>query len=357
MMILLTSIINTPAIWLYLLALLIIISIIIWKKWYILSKENLFQQKLFWFSIGIPLLSFIYFGVFAWSGKAPILSAHGYSRFYEISKFPLLILASSVPLASIVNNIHRTIQIESQINTSESKNAIDRYLAHEKNFIEKIKEIPSFNIIETNDPNGGIKDNKDNPGYKIAIKDKINISNPYHLYKKIYPKATMEVEASYAHNEEFITKMEDHLNIINKNLERNELDNTLLAPRSISKLNEVSYHTALLLEHLCIENISLATYKLRSGNKEMKTFTDNEYMFLEVLEAAYHISRKIYFLIKGNESPNFENIASYIYDAEPSFDIFANAKLQDSIYSPSWLAYVTKELHVAKSGGNVAAVK
>jgi len=355
MMILLTSIINTPAIWLYLLALVIIISIIIWKRWYILSKENLFQQKLFWFSIGIPLLSFIYFGLFAWSGKAPVLSAHGYSRFYEISKFPLLILASSVPLASIVNNIHRTIQTESQINTSESKNAIDRYLAHEKNFIEKIKDIPSFNIIEANDSNGGIKTNIYDPSYKIAVKDKINISNPYHLYKKIYPEATMEVEAKYDYNEDFLKKTEDYLDIINKNLERSDIDNTLLAKLSLRKLNEVSYYTALLLEHLCVENISLAVYKIRSGNKEMKTFTDNEYMFLEILEAAYHTSRKVFFLVKGIESSKFENITSYIYDEEPSFDIFKDAKLQHSIYSPSWLAYVTKELHVAKGGGNMAA--
>ncbi|HBM8578365.1 TPA: hypothetical protein L0V48_004559, partial [Escherichia coli] len=130
----------------YILAIILFAFVSIYKKWYILDKRNLFQQKLFWISIAVPLLSFIYFGAFAWFGKIPVLSAHGYARFYEISKFPLLILASSVPLASIVNNIHRTIQTEAQINSSEIKNAIDRHFAHEKNFVDKIKEISSFTM-------------------------------------------------------------------------------------------------------------------------------------------------------------------------------------------------------------------
>lgn len=67
-------------------------------KWYLLNEQNLIKQKLFWLSIGIPVLSFFYFGIFAWWGKVPVLSAHGYTRFYEISKFPLMLLASSVPL-------------------------------------------------------------------------------------------------------------------------------------------------------------------------------------------------------------------------------------------------------------------
>lgn len=63
-------------------------------KWYLLNEQNLIKQKLFWLSIGIPVLSFFYFGIFAWWGKVPVLSAHGYTRFYEISKFPLMLLNS-----------------------------------------------------------------------------------------------------------------------------------------------------------------------------------------------------------------------------------------------------------------------
>ncbi|EPF4654369.1 hypothetical protein ACSSQ8_003268 [Cronobacter sakazakii] len=354
-MTLLTAIIKNPAILSYLIALLTLIIIIICKKWYVLSKENLFQQKLFWFSIFIPLLSFIYFGIFAWWGKTPVLSAHGYARFYEISKFPLLILASSVPLASIVNNIHRTIQTESQISTAESKNAIDRYLAHEKNFIEKIKEIGNFSILETTGADGKIKPNKYDSNYKIATKDSINITNPYHLYKKMYPSASMKIEASYNFDQGFISKIEESLNIINNNLERKESDNTLKEPLSLHKLNAVSYNIALLFEHLCIDNISLAFYKISDDKEEIKIYTDNEFMFIEILEAAYHISRKLTYLITGNELSTFENILSYIYDAEPGFDIFNNARFQHSIYSPSWLAYVAPEVRVITSGDNMAA--
>ncbi|TDN58455.1 hypothetical protein [Scandinavium goeteborgense] len=353
-MILLTSIIDNPAICSYLLALLIIFAIIIWRKWYILNKENLFKQKLFWFSIGIPLFSFIYFGAFAWWGETPILSAHGYARFYEISKFPLLILASSVPLASIVNNIHRTIQTESQINTSESKNAIDRYLAHEKNIIEKIKEITIFNILEIKDAKGEIKKNKYNSEHKIAIRDTVSISNPYHLYKKIYPTTTMDVNSDYNFDREFIEQIVESLNIINESLERNATNNTLISP-CLNKLNTVSYNIALLFEHLCIDNISLAFYKIRTSNNEIKIFTDDEFIFLEILEAAYYISTKLIFIMTGSQPPTFNNIISYIYDSEPTFNLFDNVEGTHHIYSPSWLIYVTPEVIVKSNGDNMAA--
>ncbi|RWT91174.1 hypothetical protein DN590_19380, partial [Citrobacter freundii] len=132
------------------------------NKWYRLTEKSLLEQKLFWLSIGLPLFSFFYFGIFSWWGKTPVLSAHGYARFYEISKFPLMLLASSVPLGAIVNNIHRTIQTETQLLRTENqielvkiKNKSDSFYAHQKSYAEIFKTVPSFlvsrNFNEHND--------------------------------------------------------------------------------------------------------------------------------------------------------------------------------------------------------------
>ncbi|WP_419057228.1 hypothetical protein, partial [Kluyvera georgiana] len=142
---------------------------------------------------------------------------------------------------------------------------------------------------------------------------------------------------------------------INKILNRNKSDNSLIEASSLQKLYEVSHNISLLFEHLCVDNISLAFYEIRNDHEEIKIFTDNEFMFMEILEAAYHMSRKLIFLITGNEALNFENISSYIYDSEPSFNIFENAEYKHSIYSPSWLAYVAYEVIAREDGGNVAA--
>ncbi|MBN3121960.1 hypothetical protein [Pectobacterium brasiliense] len=183
---------NHPGIFYYLLAIFILIIISTWKKWYILDKRNLFHQKLFWLSVGVPTISFIYFGIFAWWGKTPVLSAHGYARFYDISKFPLLLLASSVPLASIVNNIHRTIQTEAQIETSETKNAIDRHLAHEKNFIEKAKEILLYDIRNAVNHKGELKTliftdediSPEEAATNLLKTSNLKVTNPYLLYSQ-----------------------------------------------------------------------------------------------------------------------------------------------------------------------------
>lgn len=115
--------------------------------WFTLNDGNLFRQPLFILSILLPFYYFIIFGCWTWKGHGLLLSAQGFSSFLEMSKLPLLILASSVPLASIVNNIHRTIQTESQINSSKVKNNADAYYSHLKLFIETITSFPTL-ILE-----------------------------------------------------------------------------------------------------------------------------------------------------------------------------------------------------------------
>lgn len=339
----------------YILAIIILAFVSIYKKWYILDKRNLFQQKLFWISIAVPLLSFIYFGVFAWFGKTPVLSAHGYARFYEISKFPLLILASSVPLASIVNNIHRTIQTEAQINSSEIKNAIDRHFAHEKNFVDKIKEISSFTMQSFVDDASKYYNYNDNNKIKILTTHEIKISNPYLLYSNIYTESSMDITSNYSPDENFKESILSILDTINNNLSKDKVTPHSNAEDHLTRLNTISYNIAKLLDTLCVDCISIAYIELKINGTKIRTFTLTESMLAGSLEAAFYLSKKILKLAYGFQLQNYSNIYNYLYIGEIKFDTEQFSKFLQPFYSPEWSAYVMEKPVTVNDGGTLAA--
>ncbi|MEQ9902328.1 hypothetical protein [Pectobacterium aroidearum] len=344
-------IISHSGVFFYTSVILLLIIISIWRRWYILDKKNLFQQKLFWISIGVPLLSFFYFGAFAWYGKSPVLSAHGYARFYEISKFPLLLLASAVPLASIVNNIHRTIQTEAQIEAAETKNAIDRYLAHEKNFVEKAKELLTYDIRSAVNHKGELKnitfhgDNiKPEDAETNVLKTRnLKVSNPYLLYSKIYKESTIHPTSSYEPNIYFLKKIETLLKSIDDNLIINTDIKQLSTNEYIERLNAISYNTVLLLDTLNVECTSNLLTTIKKGNISIITFTINENIFIDILEAAYYISKKLVSLIYGTELENYYHLRSYLYSdsAGNRFDFHDNIKNVYDFHSPEWKSYAS----------------
>lgn len=174
------------------------------KGWLNLNHKSLFHQKLFWISILIPFLSFLYYGLWAWYGHTPDLSAAGFEVFYNISKVPLLFLAASVPLASIVNNIHRTIQTEKQIAEAERKNFSDSYYTHFKNTLDLMKGVESNAITLSLD------------GPKMPLK----INNPVELYNKIYNKSSYVSGANYEIDKTIIEEIEINWHKINKSLRK-----------------------------------------------------------------------------------------------------------------------------------------
>lgn len=147
------SFINSPLpIWGYILILVLIFSCaFLWEyktkkknptkelKYFEMNEKPLTSQTLFWLAIIIPFASFCYFGYFSWHGKPFLFNAEGFERFIKISALPLGLLSLSIPFVSVVNNVHRTIQTSKQIDSSEFKNNIDLFYAHQKNFIESIK--------------------------------------------------------------------------------------------------------------------------------------------------------------------------------------------------------------------------
>ncbi|ELP5696025.1 hypothetical protein QTV01_003938 [Enterobacter ludwigii] len=179
---------NHPKLYLYttIFSALAIAAIFIIVDWHKLNSKSLLSQPLFILSLLFPLHLFFAYGVWSWEGHGLNLSSDGFENFIKITKLPLLLLASAAPMAAIVNNIHRTIQTETQIEKAQSqldlateKNKLDLYYSHLKNYSDIFKTLPSFNLSRTP------LDDKDSKHIEISI------NHPFNLYKKIFPKSTV----------------------------------------------------------------------------------------------------------------------------------------------------------------------
>lgn len=180
----------------YLSALLGCIFLFIKYRLYVLDHRSLFQQPLFWAAIGLPLFTSLYFGSFVWIDKIHSfsLTSHGYERFLDISKLPLLILASAVPLVSIVNNLHRTKQTEKQISEAERKNRVDLYYNHMKFHLDLYKKIEGKRIGSYYP----VQEAQAEAIYQHSIK------HPQELYRKAYPQSTPDDSQQLDINEQFV---------------------------------------------------------------------------------------------------------------------------------------------------------
>lgn len=199
------SIISLISIALHLISIFLFLALSFKLGWLKLNHRSLFHQKLFWFSIAIPFVSFLYYGFFAWWGYSPDLSASGFETFYTISKVPLLFLAAAVPLASIVNNIHRTIQTEKQINEAERKNLSDSYYTHFKHTLELLKNVQSKELDFF----------KNGPGFVLSV------NNPVGFYKTIFSESSYLKGSSYNVSEIFLRESDANWARINKAIDKN----------------------------------------------------------------------------------------------------------------------------------------
>ncbi|HDS4486568.1 TPA: hypothetical protein QH537_003344 [Enterobacter hormaechei subsp. steigerwaltii] len=150
------------------------------KNAFSMNSAPLTEQPLFTAALAIPFISFMTFGFIAWAEHTPQLDGEGLNNFIEISKLPLAFLSLAVPFGVIVNNIHRTIQTNTQINEAQIKNKNDLYYSHQKNTIEQIEKIKSHSF-----PFNESLDSKGDKEYKIKIE------RPLRLYRKIYTKISI----------------------------------------------------------------------------------------------------------------------------------------------------------------------
>lgn len=189
-------------------------------NWLNLDDRQLFKQPLFIVATAYPLYLFFLFGSWTWKGYSLDLSSNGYVTFLEISKLPLIILASSVPLGAIINNIHRTIQTEKQIDDTGLKNRNDIYYNHVKFILDQFEKIKGteisykYQLLERSEANHAPtlppKALSPSPNANTYnIKSTISIHQPMELYRKIFKKASSRTDSSFEVSEEFLSELKN----------------------------------------------------------------------------------------------------------------------------------------------------
>lgn len=149
------------------------IKLTIKNKAFQMNAEPLTKQYLFKQSIRVPCCSALFFGVLSWFGHLPKFDSEGFTNFILISKLPIGMLSLTIPFVAVVNNIHRTIQTNAQIEAAQKKNLSDSYYSHFKHITDYFTNLPkrSLGITATNN-------NDINYEYYITY--------PVHLYNFIF---------------------------------------------------------------------------------------------------------------------------------------------------------------------------
>lgn len=193
---------------------LILTGVVLWhRKWYVINHFSLLRQGFFWWAIVVPVLSFIYFGYFAWSGYSVSLDSEGFNEFIKISKLPMGLLSLSMPFVAIVIGVHRSIQTREQIEATtnqititKKKNSLDEYYAREKNFLDKCvfveKRVGGLPVSMTSG----------------AEEHSFSLSAPHKLFKQIYLNAKPEEVSIYESSDVLCRKIENEIDMININL-------------------------------------------------------------------------------------------------------------------------------------------
>lgn len=185
---------STLYFWIFIIVFAAVIALYGFKGWFKLTSDNLYGQPLFWLSILGPLFSCFYFGAPVWSQSSFLISAAGYQHFYDISKIPLLLLASAVPFTAIIVSLHRTVQVEKQIATAEFKNKMDEFYSHNKHMVEAFSKITTHKLRFTK------------AKLHCLQEDKIfQITRPHSLYKRIFPTCSPLLGVNYAPDQKFRT--------------------------------------------------------------------------------------------------------------------------------------------------------
>ncbi|KZP61099.1 hypothetical protein A3N37_18150 [Enterobacter ludwigii] len=148
------------------------------KNGFSMNEQPLSEQLLFKAAVRVPLISFIFFGWFAWSGHPPSFTSKGFSNFIERGKLPLGLLSLSIPFLAVINNIHRTIQTDAQIKESKKKNLSDLFYSHQKNTIEYFSTHVKYTMTA-----GNVQQNS----HEERL---IKVKHAYKLYQKLFPNSS-----------------------------------------------------------------------------------------------------------------------------------------------------------------------
>ncbi|AYL52883.1 MULTISPECIES: hypothetical protein [Citrobacter] len=286
----------------------------------ILNDNNLVRQPLFWCAIIIPTTLFLYFGCISWKDHGPQLNSDGLINFYNISKIPLLFLASSVPLAAMVANLHRTIQTESQIVETKKKNSIDLYYSHFKFYTESFQKIPSIEVK-----------------YNSLTKT-IRLTQYFSLYRKIFPNSSTNSHSSTIINQQFLQELlalwdEINLNISNHNMEYQNYSKSKFNYKFetlAEKINKIELSLIPICEKLSISGYHHSKFAIYNYGESK----ENEYSYI-ILKSSFFDHNDMCKTIEHIEEINLQ----FLEIINPTNIIKNNLPINKLLNEQEWLSF------------------
>ena len=303
----------------------LLIGVFYHKHWYGLDERSLSAQPLFWAGIGVPVVTFFFFGAFAWWGRGVDLSAAGFGEFVNISTLPLALLSLAIPFGTIIANAHRATQTSAQIVAGEKKNAIDGYYAHEKNFVERCK------VLELGETD--IFGQKGQP-------QKIHIPLAHQLYRKVYPGASSQRDADYQPNTMTECIIREKVKGVSEALWRHVDAMERGEPSLLGDEAELVFVVLLMtyevFDCIGIANISRNYYYMKSSRKGVQVNLGSEEAFKEALRLLLSITSATIDIISTKPLDNVHGIRRYAYSTHPYFVSFQDASYACEIVAPTW---------------------
>lgn len=236
------------AIFIYFHAIATIMTVAYVAKPFGMDSKPLTQQSLFWLAIIIPIFSFLYFGIFSWYPFEIQLGGENYKNFIVNNAFPLSLLSLSIPFTAIVNNIHRTIQTDAQINQTHSKNSFDFYLNHKKSTVEYFSSSINYTI--------NLRMFEREPTHRyIPKKVNIVIGNPYKLYDSLFilSKEKNIPSAIYGYSTDYIEKIKNDWLSLDAFLLKNQFDYRDNSYSFNDFIRNLELKIVSIMEKLCID--------------------------------------------------------------------------------------------------------
>ncbi len=279
-----------------------------------MNAEPLTHQPLFKAALIIPIISFLLLGVIVWKGHSIQIDADGFNNFLTISKLPLAILSLSIPFGVIVNNIHRTIQTDTQIKEAQKKNTIDGFYSHRKNTMEIIQSI-EFTYT-----------------YYLAFKKPLEFRNSYSCYKKFYPYAnasSLNFDVSIL----FIKKVEYLWARMAELITKPVTVGTAPYFTHINKLEEClrEIHIAYLFKDIDNNQVLACNFTDNGDIYEFRSLFSEENEFKNSLSAYWHAHLAIMELLEHTFTDDFKikvkPVVDYTLGLEPRYSMWGGPRL------------------------------
>jgi hypothetical protein len=311
-----------------------------------MNEKPLSEQLLFRAAIRVPLISFIFFGFFAWCGHPPNFTSKGFSNFIERGKLPLGLLSLSIPFLAVINNIHRTIQTDAQIKEAKKKNLSDLFYSHQKNTIEYFSTHIQYTL------------KAGNPRQNTHEERFIKVKHTYKLYQKLFPQSS-PIDNNFTLSKEYINSIKSTWIKINILLDKKNYKDIPGEKRNYKTRQAKNIHSL----ELCIRKLSRKlfldeikfkyTFQIYNHkNFTLHTGIQSENDLRNIIKCFWVLTNDIFLI--GNEvilkKSDYTNIDKYLvskinYTHLENHDLWKTETVipqhQTTVYKPKFIDYTS----------------